>query len=202
MGKFSRMTWPALLAQHVGLEYDCHARPGSGNLQIAERIFNQLTDDQSCFYIIDWTWIDRFDYIDPNRKWDDLWQPWSTIMPSGSDDKDEMYFKNLHSEYKDKFSSLLTIKCVIDTLKQKGINFLMTYEDELMFDTQWNTSPAVQALQQYVLSYMQTFDGLGFVNWAKKNNFPVSATWHPLEQAHQAAKNYMLDFLIDKIQTS
>jgi hypothetical protein len=30
----SRQTWPALLAKNHNLEYECHAHPGIGNLQI------------------------------------------------------------------------------------------------------------------------------------------------------------------------
>ena len=38
----SRLTWPALLAQDLEYEYECHARPGAGNLQITERLLNQI----------------------------------------------------------------------------------------------------------------------------------------------------------------
>ena len=38
----SQLTWPALLAQHLGRDYQCYARPGSGNLQILNTILNQI----------------------------------------------------------------------------------------------------------------------------------------------------------------
>ena len=59
----SKHTWPALLAQHLGQAYECYARPGSGNLQIWENIANQITTQESALYVISWTWINRFDYI-------------------------------------------------------------------------------------------------------------------------------------------
>jgi len=34
----SKFTWPALLAKHYDFEYCTYARPGSGNLQILERL--------------------------------------------------------------------------------------------------------------------------------------------------------------------
>ena len=61
----SRLTWPALLAKHYNYQYQTHARPGSGNLQILERMLNQTAvSDNLDLFVIGWTWIDRFDYYD------------------------------------------------------------------------------------------------------------------------------------------
>ena len=68
----------------------------------------------------------------------------------------------------------------------------MTYMDRLLFDTEWNTTPAVTELQDYVKPYMTTFDGLNFGEWSRKNNFTISKIGHPLEQAHQSAAEYMI----------
>jgi hypothetical protein len=57
----SQLTWPALLAQDLGLEYECHARPGSGNLRILEKILS-ISIQTPATFVIGWTWIDRFDY--------------------------------------------------------------------------------------------------------------------------------------------
>jgi hypothetical protein len=75
----------------------------------------------------------------------------------------------------------------IDTLKQKGIPFVMTYQDELLFDQQWHTTPAVLDLQAYVEPYMTLFENQTFVSWSRDQGYPESDTWHPLEEAHQAA---------------
>jgi hypothetical protein len=188
VGKFSRLTWPALISQQLNSEYECHARPGAGNLQIAERVLNECVDYDDCLFIIDWTWIDRFDYI----KSQDFWQPWGTIRPGCQESLAELYYKNLHSEYKDKLVTLIYIRSVIDTLLQKRIKFIMTYEDELMFDQHWNINSGMIDLQDYIRPYMNTFDGLTFLNWSQKNKYPVSKNLHPLEQAHQAAADYMI----------
>ena len=196
VGTFSKLTWPAILADRLGYEYECHARPGSGNLQIAERVLNECNKNDSALYIIDWTWIDRFDFI----KSKDWWQPWGTIAPQGQDQMSNLYYKNLHSEYSDKFRTLIYIKAVIVSLIENNIKFLMTYEDDLMFDQTWHASSANKELQNAVSTYMTTFEGQGFLSWSRKKAFSESAKWHPLEQAHQAAADYMLDFLINKIQ--
>ena len=61
--KYSQLTWPALTAQRLGLEYACHARPGSGNLQILNNILDQVALDHKDTYVINWTFCDRWDYM-------------------------------------------------------------------------------------------------------------------------------------------
>jgi len=194
----SRLTWPALISKNYNYQYNTHARPGSGNLQILERIMSNfaggINDDIIC--IVGWTWIDRFDYCVKNSTWPGL--PWATIMPIDQTETAKIYYRDLHSELRDKLVNLLYIKQAIDLLKEKSIPFIMTYMDHLLFDTRWNTTPAVTELQNYVKPYMTTFDGLNFQEWSKKNNFPISAIGHPLEQAHQAAAHYIIQALDTK----
>ena len=77
----------------------------------------------------------------------------------------------------------------------------MTYIDELLFDQQWNTSPAVKYLQTYVRPYMTTFDGQNFLDWSRKNGYPETESWHPLEAAHSGAGEYMIK-VFDKQKTN
>jgi hypothetical protein len=188
----SKLTWPALLAKHYDFEYCTYARPGSGNLQILERLSSDfagpINDDVCC--VVGWTWIDRFDYLTESSQWPGL--PWTTLMPIDTTETAEIYYRDLHSEIKDKFTNLLYIKQAIDLLKEKSIPFVMTYMDHLLFDTRWNTTPAVTELQNYVKPYMATFDGLNFQEFSKKNNYTISDTGHPLEQAHSAASEYII----------
>ena len=113
----SRSTWPALLANHLNVGYQSYARPGIGNLQIAEQILNHLSP---ALYIIGWTWIDRFDYADSKSA------QWHTILPVDTDPIAHHYYRDLHSQYRDKLTTLMNIKLVIDTLKQKDYPFIMT----------------------------------------------------------------------------
>jgi hypothetical protein len=113
-------------------------------------------------------------------------------MPVDQDALAEHYYKGLHSEYRDKLCSLMYIKLVIDTLQQKHIPFVMTYMDELMFDRQWNTTDAINDLQEYIEPFMIKFDDLTFLEWSRAKGFDISTTMHPLEQAHQAAADYMI----------
>jgi hypothetical protein len=199
----SNHTWPAHLARHLGFDYDCHARPGSGNLQIAERVLSHASQGNSDFFVIGWTWIDRFDYTNSvisNTPIQSKWCNWRTIMPVDTDELARYYYKGLHSEYRDKLSSLMAIKLVIDTLQQRHIPFLMTYMDDLLFDQQHNHTPAVTDLQNHVKPYMTTFDGKTFLEWSRDRGFEESDTWHPLETAHQAAGHHVIK-VFDKQKT-
>jgi hypothetical protein len=193
----SQLTWPALLAQHLEHQYECHARPGAGNLQILEKILNQ-TSNKDDLFVIGWTWIDRFDYYNPD--YNKTRQDWSTIMPVDTNTLAKTYYRELHSEYRDKFTCLSYIKLAIDTLNQKGIPFIMTYMDELLFDQRWHTTPAVLDLQKYIKPHMTTFEGQSFLDWSRAHGYPESAAWHPLETAHQAASEYMIQTIGNQIR--
>ena len=187
----SKLTWPAHVADHLGYEYFTYARPGAGNLQIAERALTHLATNEQSFFVIGWTYIDRFDYVstvDPG-KWPGM--PWSTLMPINTDDVAKTYYRDLHSEIRDKIATLMSIRVVIDTLKQKNCPFIMTYMDDLMLDQQWNTTPAITDLQHYIRPHMTTFEGMNFQQWSKKNGHPITAIGHPLESAHRAAGELM-----------
>ena len=181
----SNFTWPALLAQKHGWEYACYARPGAGNLEIVERLLSQLTHTQPAVYVVGWTWIDRFSCTRQHDAW---WNsPWRTIMPVDTDSTAEVYYRDLHSEMRDKLTTLLNVKVAIDTLKQHGHQFIMTYMDDLMFDSRWNTTPGMSLLQGYCEPHMTRFNGNNLLDWSRDNGHQISPTWHPLESAHQAA---------------
>ena len=190
---FSRLTWPALISQKLNFPYVCHARPGSGNLQIAEQILTQLANNEIACYVIGWSFIDRFDYIDTNKpnEWDKQ-TPWQTVMPGDNTERGKVYYRDLHSEMRDKLTTLMSIKLIIDTLQQKNCPFIMTYIDDLTFDQRWHTTPAITALQEYILPHMSTFAGDTFINFAKKNGYPITRIGHPLDEAHAAASDLML----------
>jgi hypothetical protein len=191
----SNLTWPAHLSRALNYDYECYARPGSGNLQIAERVLSHSINDDLAFFVIGWTWIDRFDYTNStisNSPIQSKWTNWRTLMPIDNDQLAKTYYKGLHSEFRDKLSSLINIKLIIDTLNQKQIPFLMTYQDPLLFDQRWHVTPAVTDLQDFIKPYMTQFEGYSFLDWSRKKGYSVSDTLHPLEQAHQAAADYMI----------
>jgi hypothetical protein len=190
--RHSNLTWPAHLARHLNYDYLCYARPGSGNLQIAEQVLTHLATNEQALFIINWTFIDRFDYFDINNPTKFFDNTWSTLMPIDETATAKTYYKNLHSEIRDKLTTLMSIKLVVDTLQQKNCPFVMTYMDDLIFDKQWHTTPAITDMQDYILPHMTTFDGLNLQQFAKKNGYPITSIGHPLEQAHAAAGELMI----------
>jgi hypothetical protein len=181
-------TWPSLLAQRLDLDHECYAVPGSGNLQILESILSQVASGDA-FFLVNWTWIDRFDFISlPEEKWE-------TLRPSTDHANADYYYRNLHSQYRDVLTNLSYIKIAIDSLKQKDLNFVMTYMDSLLFEKinpNWHDPKAVEYLQTEVLCNMCDFFGKNFLDWSRDSGFDISDSWHPLEDAHAAAADHML----------
>jgi hypothetical protein len=154
-------------------------------------LLKEATNPEVSTFVVGWTWIDRFDYTVPltnkvirfNLVGDEQWK---TVMPMNQDTVATMYYRDLHSQLRDKLTTLIYIKTAIDTLKQKNIPFVMTYMDELMFETQWHVTPAIVDLQNYIRPHMTQFDNKTFLEFSKEKGFPISETLHPLEAAHQA----------------
>lgn len=193
--KGSKSTWPALLAQKLNATYECHAWPGTGNLRIAESVLKQISMTDQSFFLIGWTWIDRFDYVGLANN------QWSTILPSDVDPQSELYYKHLHSEYRDKLTNLINIRLVIEQLQSAQIPFLMTYLDKLLFDQRWHVNPAIIKLQNEIKPYMTLFNGQTFLEWSRSHGYAESQLWHPLEEAHEAAADYMFK-VFDKQKTN
>jgi hypothetical protein len=197
----SQSTWPAHLAQHLGRQYRCFSHGGSGNLQILSRVLDQVaTSSDSDLFVIGWTWIERFDYYVDNQG-DHTVDPWHTILPVDQNSTAQVYYRDLHSEFRDKFVSLTSIKLAIDTLQQRNIPFIMTSIDELLFDQRWHVSPAILDLQSYIQPFITSFDGQNFLEWTKSNGYPIGSGGHPLEAAHRAAGDYIIK-VFDKQKTT
>ena len=185
----SKLSWPALIASNLGHKYQCFARPGSGNLRILEQILLQANISTSAVFVIGWSFIDRYDYVNP------LTEEWKTILPGSVmlTDHAGYYYKNLHAQYKDKLTNLLYIKTAVDVLTSKSIPFVMTCIDELIFDQEFHNNSAILDLQQYINPHLTRFDEKNFVDWSKQNGYKISTKNHPLEDAHRAAAEYILN---------
>ena len=189
----SKLTWPALLAQHNNWHYQCYAHPGRGNAFILDQILKHAGADDSVF-VVGWTWIDRYDYIDDSESW-------QTLRPSQNTAESHFYYKHLHSQYLDKLKTLTYVKTAIDVLQQLDTPFVMTYMDELLLEKEWHTTPATECLQQYIEPHLTTFDGDTFLTWSQNQGYKISPELHPLESAHAAAAKYInsLTTLVNKV---
>jgi len=105
----SQLTWPALLSRELNLQYECHAWPGRGNFFTAKQVLDQLAINEPTLYVVNWTWIDRFDFVDKDYtdgRWETL-RPGRNNHPHG-----DFYYRNLHSELRDKLHTLQLIKLI------------------------------------------------------------------------------------------
>lgn len=189
--KFSNLTWPALIAAQKQTQYQCYARPGAGNFFILQSLLNQLHSPDD-LYIINWTFHGRYDYVFPHGE--KTTTSWHSILPWDTNERAEYYYKNFHSEFTDKLQNLIWISTAIAALKELGAEFCMTYMDSELLDDRWNITPAILKLQKKIKPHLHQFGGLNFVDWSRANSFPIGAQGnHPLEQAHAAAAEYLIN---------
>ena len=186
--KYSQLTWPAISAQRLELDYACYAKPGSGNLQILNNVLDQVAQHRNDVYIINWTFTNRWDYMYAGNN------QWHSVLPWDTHDRAEFYYRHFQAEHTDKLNNLIWINCAVQALQSVGAKFCMTYMDELLLDSRWNTGPGIAQLQQRVALHLNLFDGATFVEWSQQNGYAISSQYHhPLEQAHAAAADYLLN---------
>lgn len=190
----STSTWPALIAKQLKLDYECRAEGGSSNIKILDQIIDSGYRDPDAIFLINWSWIDRYTYIDSNT------DTWKNVLPSSQDKESKLYYKYFHSTFMDKFNTLVYIKTAIDTMQNLKIPFVMTYTDQLMLDAESHTNPSMVHLQNYIKPYLTTFNNMSFLDYSRHHNFPISSSLHPLEEAHKAAADYLLPSVISRIQ--
>ena len=59
---YSKMTWSALLAKHMNLDYECVAKPGSGNNAIMRLVIEAVENNPgTAFVAVMWSWPGRFE---------------------------------------------------------------------------------------------------------------------------------------------
>lgn len=190
--KPSHATWPALLAEQLDIEYCCHAGGGHGNLSILDRLSAAIYQDPADLFVIQWTFIDRFDFSDPDgHHFNKGTNDWSTLRSNDESDACDFYFRYLHSEYRDKLTSCLYINTALDMLQEKKCKFLMTSINDLILCDRYHVTDAMTTWQAKIRSNLTWFEGQDFLNWSLRQGFPVGVTGHPLEEAHAAAADLM-----------
>lgn len=188
----SKHTYPALIAKTLNLEYYCTALPGQGNKVIADDIMRAVEyNSNNMVYIINWTYIDRFEYLADARVGKGA-IGWNSTLPGNTSKQSKFYNKHFYTDLDAKLSNLMYIKTATDCLRENNCKFIMTYMDHLLFDTIYDTTVSIEYLQKNIQNHLQNYESDNFLEWARKNNFSVSKHCHPLEQAHEAAAKYWL----------
>jgi len=155
----SNQTFPALIARQLQLEYYCTALPGQGNKVIADDIIRTISQrGSSVFYFINWSWIDRFEYLGDARVGDAT--GWESTLPGNNNSNSAYYYKNFYTDLDAKLSNLMYINTALDCLIANHCKFIMTYMDHLLFDTKWNSSTSIEFLQNKIRFYCTNFVNL------------------------------------------
>ena len=190
--QFSNLTWPSLLADKFGLSYCCHAGGGHGNLSILDRLSQEIYRDPHALFVIQWTYIDRFDFSDPDgHHYNKGINDWLTILPGTKSTQADFFYRNIQSEYRDKLTALLYIKTAIDLLRENNCRFLMTSIDKLVLCPKYQASDIMKVWQRHLISNLVFFEEHDFLTWSKLKGFAMGVTGDPLEEAHAAAAELM-----------
>jgi hypothetical protein len=190
---FSHYTWPALLAKHLGISYECRALGGASNSNIVRRLIKRIPAlKQTDLIILNWTYIDRWEYHNGTT---DLWE---SLRPSGTESNEfhKYFYKYVHSQYWNLYESLKHIMFAHELLRNRGVNYLSTAMDKLLVERPFEDKPEnleTSVLVDQVEPSLFWFDGLDFLSWSIENHFTLGATGHPIEEAHQAAFEYIRD---------
>lgn len=194
----SKYTWPSLIAQKRNLDYECYAKPGIGNLQIMNSVFEQAHLNDPAIFLINWTWLDRFDYLNPIN------DSFVTLRPDGDQVEHKLYYRYFYNDWHSILVNASYLISTISILESQNIKFLMTAMDKRLaysLDQQWQDPRPIRMLQKKLQPYLNWFDGKSFLDWSRDLKFPESKNWHPLEAAHAAAADYMIT-AFDKQKTS
>jgi len=188
--KHSILTWPALLAFNTKRDYVCYGIPGASNHTIVREFFRRInTINHNDIVVVNWTWIDRWDFYNKEVK-----NNWLTLRPNDSSGYKKIYnfyYKYLQSELWNKLESLKNIALVLNTLKTMKVKIIMTAIDDLVFDTKYHCPPYIETLQNNIQDDIIKFNNMNFLDWSRLNNFSISEGFHPLEEAHNQAFNYI-----------
>ena len=79
---------------------------------------------QDTFVIVNWTWFERFDYIELQT------DHWTTTHPRHEDKLNHYFYQNLDNDIWNVHRNLQQIHSTICLLKQNKIDFIMTCLDK------------------------------------------------------------------------
>jgi hypothetical protein len=195
-------SWPSLISQKINCRYECYARPGVGNEQIAQQVYSYINNNpiDKTVFVINWTWISRWDiHLLPTNQW-------TTLGPTCVPQKLESslghwrsaqlikLFKGpLNSLVAHKYRSLQAIHGVHSLLNKLGAATIVSNMDADIFDRQWHVTPFINLLQNELEKDMLYFEGKNFLDWSRDRGYEITSAWHPLVDAHNAASELWLE---------
>ena len=204
IGGFSRSTFTALLAQQLGMEYACAARPGSGSDAIARNIVAQI-DSTVSLVVVGWTYFDRFEFHFSDVGWQNIrWQPGEdpgSRLPQRLRSYRHAFFGELTETYA-RYCYLRDMIFLQNMLARMQVPYVFCSAAENMLD----------AAQYYDLGseHQRLYDQINtkhwfnwpqdqsFMAWSQTESLPIGPNGHPLELAHSRSADMLYDWINQK----
>ena len=189
---YSQLTYPALLAKHLNLEYQCAARPGFGNDAIARTMLDNF-DETVSLVIINWSYIDRFEFHYKDIGWQNI----KDGLDQGNYLTDQIcklakpFYSDLTPEYS-YYRYLEDIFTCQEFLNKQQVPYIFSSTDRRFVNQEYivnlgtahkNLYNAIDFSPWFFWKTNQT--KTGFLEWATQNNYPRGVAGHPLESAHR-----------------
>ena len=198
------LSWIGQSAKQLNVDYETLSVPGCGNENITRQIFTYFSNNppDNTLAIINWTWGARWDFYIPGvEQWITLGltcvpSKLKKLVPIQEAQRIIDFYRDYpgHSILWDKFRTLQSIYASQQYLKSLGVPSIQTYMDYEMWDREFHAPDYIQTLQDLTRAPMLDFKGKNFLDWSRENKFTITEPgWHPLEDAHAAAKDLWVD---------
>jgi len=193
IGNYSHLTFPALLAQYLNLDYVCAARPGYGNDSIVRSVIENL-DDNVGLVVANWSYLNRYEYYHPAVRWQNLGAVTNPGHHCYRDlgDLSKLFFTNLTPEYS-WYKYLSDIVFLQELLKNQKIPYIFTTAESSFYNKEEIVNLGTVHANLYNMIDFKSWHNwewgdnpVGFTAWAGGHYYPVGDDGHPLEAAHQA----------------
>lgn len=181
------LTFGQIIADQLGVEYVCRAKPLVSNDKITRTIMSQEYSND--FIIIMWTTGTRYEF-----KTADGWRTYTT-QTRGEGFVREWYNGPASHEHTEIITLLKNIILTQQFLTAKNLPHLMPLDcDELRTSQLFNNPDTYISELKSLINWdsFVFFGDTGFAAWARDNNFAFTND-HPSTQAHKTAAEYLLE---------
>lgn len=181
------LSMSAIIAQKLGLDYLCRAKPMSSNTKIARKIIS-YQEYQNDFVLVMWTAPNRYEF-----KSEHGWRGFTTY-----NHRDALLTEWFNGpgglEYTEVMTTLQAMCLAQQFLVSRGIPYLFVTDYSIVKESgTFNSNDEYITSMKNLINWDKFlyFDNEGFVPWAKKNNFEFVGT-HPSTESHQEAAAIIL----------
>jgi hypothetical protein len=219
----SHLTFPALIAEELELDYCCVAKPGYSNNAIRRTVIDECERSHDIkLVMVMWSFPNRYEF-----RFGDTWEQisaWSTVtsieeikksfvidnpivlehhanklkrdQTLGITDFAKSFYDHVGSnKHWETYNFLSDVLILQQYLKSKNIPYLFTSVDETISQAGNYVDGSLSTLRSLIdIDSWGWFNNRGFYTWAKYMKFPF-ATTHPKEQAHQEAAHIIYEHL-------